>query len=407
MEFKTALSMAEISLVCGFWKPLFKTRLGNNYADFSKRDELEKTLHRELFGNNTETVIIAHNKYEFNLGPGYKQYVIWCRDNLIMVDHAYDIAKKLFPNSDYHIVLNKSHLRSIKSIYHYHLVTKIHQAIPSKLKHLIIFNRHANRTPIMFFPQIENILGNVRQSYPDNPTANLTDLGRSMAKKFGSELLNIYELDNAFVENNCFISSPFDRCIDTVNEIANGMGIIEPRIQISDILRFKLNRSDYLEDSSDKIIGIISSLNNRLGTNVEPLGSVLYDFLSSMRCYEDVGINFEEIFGKDFINDFTLETKYHYNLMSDFFSRHYGGALCTIINSIISNTINSNINLSICSTHDHLIFIMMKYLTRLNNFIDKNLELELPEYLSNIRIEIWTDETRIYYNNWYIGCIYN
>lgn len=415
MEFKTSESMAKIYIKTGFWKPLFKSRLDNTYADFSKRTELEHTLRNQLFGSMSSNpeYTITKNKYPFNLGPGYEQYVIWLKSELVDITKIRDIVENTFETNklDYHIHLNREIYRSIKSIYHYHMITKIHQPIKPQLQHLIIFNRHGNREPIMFFPTIEKSLGRLFDYSIENHAAELTDIGRSKSNIFGSELHKIYELSNEFVNNNCLMSSPFNRCIDTLYNIANGLNIESASITKSNLLRFKIN--DELKNvitnklltmkNSPPFEQIIGELNKKLGTKSEISPSKLYDFHSSMKCYEDMSINFDEIFGKEFIVKFFSATAFYYHAMAEILADICSDKLQYLIGSIVTNTIKSKINLTMCSTHDHLIFTLMKLLAKKNNFIHKPSDCELPEYLSNIRIEIWSDETRVYFNNWYLG----
>jgi hypothetical protein len=71
------------------------------------------------------------------------------------------------------------------------------------------------------------------------------------------------------------------------------------------------------------------------------------------------------------------------------------------IEQIISYFENLNCNLIMYSTHNTLVFILAKYLSFINNI---NFDFELPSYLSNIRIEEWSDGIiKIYYNNWFLG----
>ncbi len=62
---------------------------------------------------------------------------------------------------------------------------------------------------------------------------------------------------------------------------------------------------------------------------------------------------------------------------------------------IIESVNNYDKKLILCSSHDSLISIIAKYYAIDNNIYD---DLELPHYLSNVRIEQWSDNIiRIFY----------
>lgn len=63
---------------------------------------------------------------------------------------------------------------------------------------------------------------------------------------------------------------------------------------------------------------------------------------------------------------------------------------------IIKKIIINNSKHKIICTHDNFIFLLVKWFAIKNGNLNL---LHLPEYLSNIRIESWTDGYRVYYDN--------
>lgn len=410
MEFKTVKSLADKNIIKGYWKPLFKTRLNNDYV-FSNRKEYEENLRNQIFGKDNADIVIAPNKYPFNLGEGIHQLVIWIRDEQKDpgIEKITEIIDNEYPNSDYIVMINKRENRSILSILHYHAMLKEPSYHPIYLDKLIVFFRHGNRQPIHKFPIIEKkYLGN--NNYEMNLDAELLPIGYKNAVKFGEDLKEIYHLNKVSTESDitnniaCF-TSPKKRCIDTLAGVMEGIGIKNYDFTISEKLIFPDSHNLYhllrnlksIKELQSQYNNLLTNLDNILGMNEPNDLAKLYKYYSGIPCYQDLGINIHEYIGKNLMNDLTNATIQAHNKIFYYYQLFFS----EIIKDLISSFINTNGSLVLCSTHDNLIFVFAKYLAKINNI---NVDLEMPHYLSNIRIEKWSDGTkRVYYNNCYLG----
>lgn len=402
MEFKTLLSNAEEAVIKGNWKPLFKYRFNEDYFDTNKRIEYETELRNKIFGNNRCDIVITKNSYPFNYGKDIEQYVIWIKNNDPGIIEIAKLIEKIYSGFDYIVAVNKIQTKSIKTIQHYHTVLKI-PSVPSHLTKLVVFCRHANRTPIIKFPVIEKIFGNTDMSH--NPNANLLDIGRTNSIKFGNDLKNIYNLQNDFVKNSFFMSSPLLRCQETVKNIITGLGLPNEHISIVEKLKMlipeKINQMvseicpfEKYQKLYEKICKSFG-LSNCSKAKYRPLD--LYDYYCSVQCYRDMNIDMRKFIDEQTENELALVAQEIYNVISCYSHVFYKDT----IKELISVVMDMEYNLIVCSTHDTLIFTLTKFFAETNG-TDHN--FELPHYLSNVRIEQWSDGTiRLYYGNCYLG----
>lgn len=402
MEFKTFTTTSMTVKQRGFWKPLFKFRYTDNYFDKTKRTEFENRLRENLFGNSTNSMVITRNMYPFPFDNNIEQYVVWIRDGDPGIDKIKSIIEKIYPDFDYIISINKPNYRSIKSILHYHLLLSPPQPF-IKLNKLVVFNRHGNRYPITKFPAIEKKLGN--NDFSEDPNALLLDIGCQNSLEFGICLKNIYNLSIQFMENSIFLTSPVQRCRQTIENIIAGLDIgektpidyipLKPSVprEISNFLDCN-NQNSSCHDLLEYFNDIFSISND---DNPCPRLLNLYDIYCSIKCYQDMGIDMDKYIDTKKKQELKIKTREIYNIYSDYVQI----CLKDFIKDLLEMTTNLSNNLIICSSHDTLVFIMAKYLARQNGITD---DLELPEYLANIRIEEWSDNTtRIFYNNYYLG----
>ncbi|XWV26968.1 hypothetical protein QJ857_gp0081 [Tupanvirus soda lake] len=417
MEFETVDKMALTTSRKGTWKPLFKSRYNNNYFDFSKRDEYETDLKKRIFSNVSGNIVVSPNTYPFNFDPNIIQYVVWIRNSEDDpgIESITKIIETMYPGKDYFIYINKMKGRSIKTIQHYHAMIKpISQ--PHYLEKIIVFHRHGNRGPIYKFPVFEKILGGSNFSNDLDPI--LLPSGYYNATKFGSNLKNIYSLDEKFIENSIFISSPFKRCRETSKGIAVGFGLIEDTTVFdSDKLKIEILNTtkkvhtytnifepiyeDYvgLMTELENILGIDNKYSNNINTYAEKIYALtyIYDYHSTLQCYKDLGIDIDQFVTKQLQQSLENANIKVYNMLC----HAYQSILSEVMKELISFANEFDNKLVMCSTHDTIVFVMAKYLANLENI---NYDYEIPDYLSNIRIEKWSDGTiRYFYNNWFIG----
>lgn len=405
MEFRTVDNSAKEIIHKGTWMPLFKSRFSDNYYDQNKRSEYETNLRNKIFKNNSD-IVISKNGYPFNIGDNYKQYVIWIKDyhKDPGLKEIIRLIEEKYPSDDYIIYINLYEHRSIKSILHYHAILK-QPSEPSFLEKLVVFHRHGNREPILKIPIFEN---KIKHNYQHND-AVLLQIGHKNAYDFGSDLKKIYKMDEKFLSKSVFLSSPVIRCTETIQNIINSLGI-KKNIVPSEELKFGI--CDELNSQSEKNIlfrkeyeAILNELDNKFGMahyfKSSPRRLMdLYDYHSSVQCYRDMGANIEEILDKDTEEKINIASKEIYNMTSHYNQKVMANELV----DIILGTLSIPTNLVVCSTHDTLIFVLVKYIASKNNIVHN---FDLPHYLSNFRIEKWSNGIiRIFYNNCYLGSSY-
>lgn len=401
MELKTVQTYVSKIKTKGHWKPLFKTRFVdfNYYIDDKKR--YENDLRNKLFRKIDHWIVICNNNYPFNLGEDLEQLIVWIRDGDPGIDFITKLVEKHYPGRDYIVSLNQYQYRSIKSILHYHVILK-EPSPPFYLEKLIIFHRHANRGPISKIPVFEKLRndGSVETSNIHLP---LLPIGHQNALRFGKDLREIYSLSRQFLLRSICFSSPYLRCIQTSQNVLKGL---ETNIDIivNNSLKFaidteaptligNLNESKCL---SQHYLPLIKRLNEALQVEISDILEI-HNIYSSIRCYRDLGIDVNQYLDPELEKELNEAT---YQVLN-FFNKHCQKLHYQELQDTISFFDSVDQNLILCSTHDTLIFLLAKYY-EMNNGMDYC--LEIPDYLSNIRIEKWSDGvTRVYYNSFYLG----
>ena len=404
----------------GSWKPLFKSRFNDTYFDHSKRDAYESDLRTRIFGytndeTNNKEVVVDLNAYPFNFGNDIKQYVIWFKNTPSYSPEIIDkIINEHFPDEDCIVYLNKPINRSIKSIDHCHCIIK-NPSPEIFLKKLIILHRHANRPPLISSKTFEKIMGNDPDNIRDK-NCDLLPIGIENSVLFGKRIKEIYNLNSEFFSNAIYLSSPYHRCRQTLLAIISGLEV-DSQPCLTDSKKLKQNFFENFSIKKIKIIGQEYEKYVNLLNKVEDILCVvgikypeqcsiinkirylenLYTYHSTLQCYFNMGVDTDKYIDKNTQNELADATKYIHNL-----SYHdYQLASHNKIKRFISEVVNLDRKLIICSTHDTLIFMLVKYLEHVNGI---NFNLELPDYLSNIRIEYWSDDSvRIFYNNFLLG----
>lgn len=399
MYFKTIDNLSLTVIKKGFWPHLFKSRF-NDYLNGKNKKEYEKELKEKIFNNFNYS--LTENAYPFNLGKNIEQYIIWVKNNNEDINKIKNIVDYSFPHQDYLIYLNKPENRSIQSILHYHILIK--NQSHSKLIKTIIFNRHGNRFPITKIKFFEKIMNGDEKH---NEDANLLPIGFTNSFNLGKELKEYYNNNNVI----CF-SSPYQRCQDTIQSIMDGLNINE-KINIENDLKFTTKNLilDITDEDLDifynkyipilRIMEQILKIESKIAyTSNDKINNLykFYEYYSSIICYSDLGIDIDKYIPKKFNKEFNETTKIVLNTLFD----KYQNLINDYLEEILNKYINLNNNLILCSTHDNLVFILAKYIAKKNNINDL---LELPDYLSTVRIEIWDNMIRIYYNNYYIGIL--
>lgn len=261
----------------------------------------------------------------------------------------------------------------------YYLLLKPN-AYPSKLSHLTVFHRHANRLPILRFPVFELELKRIEY----NPQADLTELGFQKSKEFAKDLARIYNLDRSYKYS--LHSSPIKRCQDTLSTIKNTLNLFE-EIEIDNDLMFSISADQKKNLELEKCANVIEILEQRLKLKSIDVRQIP-DIYSSLICYAEMGKTILTPFEMEIVR---VATDYVMNYIFDNVLHHYNGLIERLMKKYVQFN-NSLYDIKLCSTHDTLVFLLSKSFTKK--------PLEYSKYLSNVRFESWTDgEVRVYYDN--------
>jgi len=408
MEFRTLENDTIESIKKGLWKPLFKNRLNDNYHDTYDRTEYELSLWNRIFANNDNEIIIRKNTYPFNFGEDTEQFVIWIRD--INKDpgirNIVEMIKKDYLDKDYVIYINKISYRSIQSILHYHVIIK-NPSAPFYLKKLIVIHNYGNTEPIIKFPVLEKLLPNQNLSINSN---KLSQIGFINSINFGNNLKQIYELNDEIISDSIFLSNSINTCCETMKNIIIGLFGSDNQhiIQTDEILRemdnisLKQNNNITIIEHIEKYNNILNKIETIFGSNKTILNhknivSSLFNNYSSLQSYNDMGTDYKNILDKNTQIEFDTTTKILYNLLVENYQKQLSNQIEKFINYLIS----CDNKLILCSTDHLLVFMLVKYFSFKSGTC---FDYIIPESLSNIRIEEWSDGIiKIFYNNWYLG----
>lgn len=382
MIFVTVENVSSHLIKKGIWRPLFKERF-NSYYNEQNRQEYELDLQNRLFSHNNDEIIILENSYPFIYGENEKQYVIWIKNenNDPGINQIVTMINDKFPEKDYIVHLNKMIHRSIKTILHYHAIIK-EPSKPINLKKLIIFHTYGS------------------------------GLSFSDSVQFGKDIREIYQLDNIFLSKIFYSSSPDNIYIETKNGILKGLKIhtniihfmnhynIEIMEKIEQIEQMNIPELDNIYNECIDVLDQmkISTRDDKLCpqfiiSNTKHDKKILlliyfYEHRTNLRCYLDSVEKMDQI---------EKLSKKILNILCHYFQIIY----FDWVNKIIVDSIYLENDFIIYSANDIFIFVLAKYFAEKNG---NDIDLELPNMLSNIRIEEWDDGIiKIHYDNWYLG----
>jgi len=335
-EVKTATNECTLCQISGFWKPLFKDRYVNGIMNLRLTDS---------------DTIVMDNEYPYVYGDVQQLVIFSNKDNFIISDK-------------YDYILCKS-----DKLPYYDLILKN----PSPIETLIrmkIFIRHANREPINHWPIIDG--QNLRNyNAPLLPSANNSV----------EQLVNAFNKIESYSQlcQSNLISSPVKRCIDTV-KLFQKFWETNNKITIEEKYQFLIDPKYYSE--FDKLHTMNNDVLIRLGKllNIEITYQMqLYELWTTRICYIDMG--------------------YKNNILYDPIWQEVEPVLQTLYNCFFlfykdkKHFPPTDGKSEFICTHDNLIFYLAKF------YQNTQEELKLPKYLSNIRIEHWSNSCRIYYDN--------
>jgi hypothetical protein len=357
------------------------------------------------------------NSYPYSKPNLCAQYIYW---TLNFNTHS-DVLNNLFKynilnsNSDYIIWCNSPKSQSIKTIKHYHIICRdINKPIqiekPIKqysLKKIVIVARHGPREPVLHLPKLDKF--NPENTADDlhidkNITgAQLTKHGVEFCTNFGKYIRKLFgPYFNFDISKSTFKSSCIDRTINSAICFAQGMFGIPVNKDFVECINslygdIQLNDEQKIQYKKIHDLMILSNANKELDTKIKNIFGYdisnpkdYFNVLSTLYVYKEHDLNIPQEFTPD--DMYILEqvvTEYYYKLFSETeFKYIFTNALLKHIEQIIDNP---NINFAYLSTHDVVVYPLALRFT-------KNI-IKLPEFCSSVRIEIYDNETRIYYDD--------
>lgn len=376
MDLITVQNVSGTLISCGDWKPLFKARARSEDYHGEDRDKYEKELLERVLGD--KEMKITENDYPFTFGPEVQQWVIWMREEIDVMG-IYQKVVKENPGCDVIVSVNKPEYRSIKTINHCHALIKP-RSIPSKLLKLTIYHRHAHRSPIVSIPKLGRIINK----------GSIINKGLEASLQFGKDLANIYDLKHLTLTA---YSSPVNRCHETLDKIMEGLGkrafmnINTDLIIMPDCIP-TLEGHDSLVNECQEVLNKIEEVLGKIDMWNGLFETVLC-LRTELTAYCDMGVNVREMLG-----DLYEELERVSTVVMNLVCKDYIDNNPYLVSRLLPF---SKEGLTICATHDITLFPFVKYFSSKYNY---PIDLEFPEYLSNLRIEQWTDGVeRIYYNN--------
>lgn len=402
-----------------------------------------------------DAIIATPNEYPYIIpNASYKYFLIWDLNSYNLdISSVITILNSKLINCDYVVWRNPPIYKSVKTIEHYHIITrpKTNLTRNLKLKKLFILSRHGPREPIHPIPKFVSTYWTNRHKINANKavyTANLTNLGKLYCNFIG-RLLNLNYSDDfdftALNNTNMYIASTnFDRTIQSAILTLDGLNLtnIYSDIKIvdfisSDTIFTPEEKKSYNHKMSNPQINWDINLDD-VNREIEELTGFkiktfrnYFDLACTMKCYE---FHEYQMLSSDSDNKRLLQLKptiynlatYYYNIVHNPKDNFYSESKLigtTAINNILEIFKSSQYIFGYFSTHDNMLMPILKNIIYmvLNNeikfegldydhdFFTTNIRskinyLDFPDFNSQIRLELWENPElkqiiRIYYNN--------
>lgn len=400
----------------GYWKKLFKARYNDNYIGDQDHTNYEINLRRNIFEIDNEDIAIKPNIYPYLFGEQMQQYVVWIKDekNDPGIDSLFDIINEIHPNMDIMVYINDPKDRSIKSILHYHAIVK-NPSPPFHLQKLIILNSCRKNIPEIRVPLFDDMIHHLPK-YESDPLLNYyTDI-----TDYVENLLEIYELKSDFVIDSLFLESTNEKYQNISKIFADAFKMHSKSVNNVEFLDMEnlalendiADMNSIYHDLYQKYLNNITNLENMIclqnryadlcHSNVEKIIALKYvcNLHDTIRTYQNVGINVNG-FIDPHLQDFLMNAA---TRIYNYLCHCYNLIITQIIEDIINRMYDFDHHLIHCVTDYNLILTMAKHYGSRGGFIN---DLEIPDHLTSLRIEEWSDGIRkIYYNNWLL-CLDN
>jgi hypothetical protein len=391
------------------------------YKKESVRYISDNLLLENLINDKTQLVIkfddknfLTHNKYPYSKPNYCVQYVYWTKNNHNHNDVLDNLIKYkiIKSNMNYMIWQNSPKLRSIKTIKHYHVIVQINNnptvlnIVPNNLlQKIIMITRHGPREPILQLPKLDKFSSDMNKSTNINHHiigAQLTEHGKDYCNKFGTYIKKLFSPYFYFdINKTLFASSNIDRTIDSA--LYFYQGLFDKYLDKTSCYRFKELLGDIIlsddetieykkihdEIKLEKITSKINAqINECFGYNIESVKDY-FNVLSTIKVYEEHNLNLPKEWTPELNNLLEdISTEYYYKLFSTKFKYIFTQNLVQLVKKFL---LNPNITFAYLSTHDVVVYPFALRFT-------KNI-IKLPNFCSNVRIEIWNNDARIYYDD--------
>jgi hypothetical protein len=361
------------------------------------------------------SLILTNNKYPYISTNNNPMFIIWDIRGNTSISDIEQLVNKYFSKYNYLVWRNPYIHQSVKLIKHYHLVIR-NPIIRPILKKVLLVVRHGPREPI-------HLPSNFDSSYWTNNkndnniiksiNARMTCLGKLYCQYRGQETKKYYEneiefnkltLDDIYVE-----SSYIERTRESALYYLKGLGFDIKQIIISKFM------------ASDKLFGMIDlveydlfikKFNLNIDTNnlnlitEEITGEQIncsmdyFHIYSTIKCYKVHNYNLPD--GLDKIYDLLEQiATLTYNKVNESNKNKYAKYLGNEMLMHIFELLREDKKLFYLSTHDNMIISLLKFICY--NYDIKIQLLDIPDFCSCIRFEIWNDNIlRIYYDSLFL-----
>ena len=405
------------------------------------KDTYTTTLADKLLSNSIPDLLLTKNEFPYVIpNINYESEIIWNPENKCL-NFKILLENINLTNKDYILWKNIPTYKSNNYIEHYHLITR--KSIRKlTLEKILILQRHGPREPLFIPPKFISTYWNKIHLVIEKAIneANLTKLGKLYCKYIGQLLKDNYSNDFDFAnldKTNILVgSSNFQRTIGTSILTLDGLGLGLSNFDLNldiEILNFlssdaiftpeqKKIYNDRMENNNITIDINLTEFNQKIfdltGFKIKKFRDY-FELSSTIKCYtfhnyqilsnpED---NAELLSMVDILNNLSIYYYNTVNIMNDEFFKENKLIGKTTVDNMIKLFTDSKYKFILFTSHDNLLMPTVKYLVYgvLNNLItfdnmslDKkyftkdilykiNL-LDFPEFNSNIRFELWTDE---------------
>jgi hypothetical protein len=408
------------------------SKLLNNNPESVKIEQLKTSLINNSIFSFTDNIHLVKNKYPYEGPCKLQSYVVWCFNGKYTNEYIENLLlSRNIINKDIHdyiIFQNPVIIKTIKNIEHCHLlIRKKNNLLIIKnsnilnqqfchIKKIVCVVRHGPREPLIFLPKLDNSYWVNKLDYNNQVhAAVLTNVGKFYSRLAGEEFFNGYkeffngykEFFNGYKESFNFNldrdsiyigSSNFERtksttkyylsCLDLDYEI----NILDELSLDKDILELYLTSEKMVElDFEDNFLERFNKkIYNIFGYKIKNN----HDYLrihSVLSIYKVHKYPLPKNWSKKYDTILNIITNIYYNKL---FTYSLSKLLVkNLIKKIINILKDKNIIFSFLCSHDTILMALLRY-------FQPSKEYFLPDFCSQIRFELWSNNIlRVYYDS--------